>query len=164
MSMMDLIPFRKRENSSQLVRPESRDWFAQELNRLENMFSSMVSDFPAFRGASDMLQPSVEVQEKDDRFIVTAELPGMDENDIDVHIDDETLVIQGEKREEKSDEDNQGSWSERRYGKFIRRIALAPGLKTDAATAKFKKGVLTLVLPRTEATREKRKKITVQSE
>jgi HSP20 family protein len=164
MSMMDLIPLRRREHSSQLLRPESKDWFARELGRLENMFNSRVPNFLGQRESSGMLQPSVEVKEKEDRFIVTAELPGMEEKDIDVHIDDDTLVIQGEKNEEKSEENDESSWTERRYGKFVRRIPLDAGLKAEEASAKFKKGVLTLVLPKTDAAKKRRKKITVKSE
>jgi len=77
---------------------------------------------------------------------ITAELPGVKQEDIDVHVEDGVLTLSGEKRSEKSDE--QRGYSERSYGRFERTITLPPNVDEDACRADFRDGVLTITVPR----------------
>ncbi|WP_342627500.1 Hsp20/alpha crystallin family protein [Nguyenibacter vanlangensis] len=90
--------------------------------------------------------PSVEVAETDTGLSVTAELPGLTEKDVTLSIDNGVLCICGERRQETADKTS--GYSERRYGRFERRLALPPGIKEDQATARFQNGILTVTLPK----------------
>jgi HSP20 family protein len=95
------------------------------------------------------------VNDTDKEVRVTAEVPGMNQKDIEVLVHDGILTIRGEKKTETEDRDR--GWSERRYGRFERRIALPDGADDGHADATFRDGVLTVRLPKTaEATRSRR--------
>ncbi|WP_245638524.1 Hsp20/alpha crystallin family protein [Croceicoccus bisphenolivorans] len=91
--------------------------------------------------------PRVELSENDREIRVTAELPGMEEKDIEISLDDQQLVIRGEKNSETSDEER--GYSERSYGRFQRRIGLPSLIDEDKVEAAFRNGVLTVTVPRT---------------
>ena len=109
--------------------------------------------------------PAIDVCEKKDRIEVKAELPGMDEKDIDVELTDRMLVISGEKKEEHEEGEKEGNYyvSERRYGSFKRSIAVPDGIDTNKVDASFKNGVLSVVLKKTPESRENVRKIKVKS-
>lgn len=92
--------------------------------------------------------PQLEIEQKDDRIEVVAELPGVSEDDIELTVEDGVLSLTGEKRCERQDE---GGYSERSYGRFERRIALPANIDEDACAADFRDGVLTITIPRSEA-------------
>lgn len=96
--------------------------------------------------------PSVDVTDDGERIRVSAELPGMDAEDVDVNVSDGRLTISGEKAEESTETAEDESWTstERRYGYFSRSIPLPSEVDIDATDANFKNGVLTITLPRTE--------------
>jgi HSP20 family protein len=91
--------------------------------------------------------PAVEVAYRDGNLVVSAELPGLTENDVDVQLVDNHLVISGEKQV--TDEQNQGNIrrTEIRYGQFYRAIPLPEGVKADQANARFQNGVLRITIP-----------------
>ena len=89
--------------------------------------------------------PNIEVSEAGNQVKVTAELPGLDEKDVDIRLSDGVLVISGEKKTES--EDKQRLFSERTYGRFERRIPL-DDIDEEKVSASFKNGVLTVTLPR----------------
>jgi HSP20 family protein len=97
---------------------------------------------------------------------VRAELPGIDEKDIDVRLSDGTLTIRGEKKEEREEREEGGSYyvSERRYGSFQRSFRIPEGIDHDKVDASFRKGVLTITLPKTPEAQQKAKKIEVKGE
>jgi HSP20 family protein len=97
--------------------------------------------------------------ESDKEIRVTAELPGLDENDVELTVDEGALTLRGEKRSEVDDNDR--GYSERSYGRFERRIGLPQGIDRDTVTATFQNGVLTVILPRTEAANENVRRIPV---
>jgi HSP20 family protein len=88
--------------------------------------------------------PQLEIEHDDERIQVCAELPGVEEDDIDLTIEDGMLTLSGEKRSERKE----GGYSERSYGRFERRIALPSDVEEDACQADFRNGVLTVTLPR----------------
>lgn len=90
--------------------------------------------------------PALEVHQSEDKVEITAELPGVKQEDIDLHVEEGILTLSGEKRSERTDE--QAGYSERSYGRFERTITLPPNVDEDACRADFRDGVLTITLPR----------------
>ena len=109
--------------------------------------------------------PAVDVVERGKEFRLKAELPGMDEKDIDVELSDRMLTISGEKKEERVEGEEDGNYyhSERRYGSFKRLFTLPEGVDPDKVEASFKKGVLTVTLPKTPEAQKRTKKIKVKA-
>ena len=105
-------------------------------------------DFPRFAFGRDFgvfeFRPSIDVVKEDGELVVTAEVPGIDPNDIDVTIDGDVLTIKGEKSEEKEISEEKRYVHERSYGKFLRRIPLPDGTSADKMSAAYDKGVLTV--------------------
>lgn len=98
-------------------------------------------------GAAGTGWPPLEVDQQDDRIRVVAELPGVEEKDIELSVEDGVLSLSGEKRSERTEENG---YSERSYGRFERRIALPANVDEENCTAEFRNGVLTVTLPRAE--------------
>jgi HSP20 family protein len=127
---------------------------------LRSPFGRSVLDVePFWRGEISWAKaPAVDVVEKDKAYEVTAELPGIEERNIDVKFADGVLSIKGEKTEEKEDKGNDRYLSERRYGSFQRAFRLPDGVDADKIAASFKNGVLTVTVPKTpEAVRSEKK-------
>jgi HSP20 family protein len=116
-----------------------------EVNRL---FEDFFNEYPA--AAAPTFAPSLEIEEREKDVRVSAELPGLEEKDFELSVEEGVLTLKGEKRSESSSE--KGGWtrSERSYGRFERRIALPCEVAADKATADFKRGVLTVTLPKLE--------------
>lgn len=95
---------------------------------------------------------AVDVRETNDAFVVTASVPGVSPNDVDITVLGETLRIRGQRREEHEDSGEGGRWllRERRFGAFERTISLPSAIRSGAAEADFKDGVLTITLPKAE--------------
>jgi len=109
--------------------------------------------------------PAVDIVEKPDALIVTAELPGLTAKEVDVSVDDGILTISGEKEEEKKEgtEESQYYVFERRYGSFRRSFTLPNAVDVDKISAEFDNGLLKVMLPKTENVRAKGKKISVST-
>jgi HSP20 family protein len=105
--------------------------------------------------------PKVDVAETNDAVHVTADLPGLSENDIEVTLSDGHLHIRGEKHDRKEDKDKNYHRIERTYGSFQRSIALPAEVDSEKVDASFKNGVLSVVLPKI-ATAISGKKIAVK--
>jgi HSP20 family protein len=168
MSVRDLIPWGRDTNRAPtLFRDSDRDPFLalhREVNRLfDDMFRSFDMTLPSFGRFSslDGSWPSVEVSDNEKEIRVTAEVPGMEEKDIEVLLDDGVLTLKGEKRSETEDKDKQ--FSERFYGRFERRIPLWAEIEEDKVEAHFKNGLLSVVLPKTAKAQSKAKRIEVKS-
>jgi HSP20 family protein len=107
--------------------------------------------------------PAIEISQRDGKYNVKAELPGLEPNDVKVEIENDALVIQGERRSE-SEEKNAGvQRTERQYGFFYRSIPLPEGANVEQAQAKFHNGVLEVTVP-TPQQQANRRSIPVQSE
>lgn len=114
--------------------------------------------FPMLR----METPSVDVYEKDNQIVVTAEIPGMSKKDVEVDLTDSTLTIRGTKKKEEEIKDKGYYHSERSYGAFARTISLPAEVKAEGAKASFKEGVLEVRLPKTATPKQKPLKVAVQ--
>ena len=106
--------------------------------------------------------PAVDIAEKEKEYEVTAELPGMDESNIDVKFADGMLTIKGEKKEEKEEKKKDYYLSERRYGSFHRCFQVPEGVDADKIEASFKSGVLTVKLPKSAEAQKQEKKIAIK--
>ncbi|MBX4928186.1 Hsp20/alpha crystallin family protein [Rhizobium binae] len=169
MSVRDLIPW-GRNNGNQVptfFRDDDRDPFLslhREVNRLfDDVLRGFGSGLPSQRGASGLGAgwPNVEISDTGKEIKVTAEVPGLEEKDIEVLLDDGVLTLKGEKRSETEDKEKQ--FSERYYGRFERRIPLGSEVKEDQVEATFKNGVLTVSLPKTERAQSQVKRIAIRS-
>lgn len=102
--------------------------------------------------------PAIEAFQRGNEFVVRAEVPGMNRQDLTVEVGDDSLTIRGERKRE-HEEDREGMfWTERTYGSFARVIPLPPGTITDSAKASFNNGILEVVMqtPSAEARRGRR--------
>ncbi len=107
--------------------------------------------------------PAVDIAETEKAYEITAELPGMDEKNIEVKFSDGVLTIKGEKQEEKEEKKKDYYLSERNYGSFQRTFQVPDGVDADKIEAGFKKGVLTVTLPKSAEAQKAEKKITVKA-
>lgn len=107
--------------------------------------------------------PAVDVSETDKAYEITAELPGMDEKNVEVNLANGGLTIRGEKNEEKEEKEKDYYVSERRYGAFQRYFDLPDGVDAEKIAATFKNGVLKVTLPKTAEAQKPAKKIEVKS-
>ena len=131
-----------------------------EMNRL---FDDFFTPRPLHRRLlEDVWHPSVDVAENADGIIITAELPGMTEDDVDISIIDSVLTLGGEKKQEKEIKEDSYHRIERSYGKFQRFFNLPTSIKSGDVKATFKDGILTINIPKTEEA--KPKKIEINTE
>ena len=95
--------------------------------------------------------PKLDFSETKDAFMVKAEIPGVEQKDLSVSLQDQMLTIKGEKHKEKEEKDEKYHRVERSWGGFTRTIALPAGVDTEKLNATFKDGVLMVRLPKTPA-------------
>ena len=119
------------------------------------------AQIPGAIGNGAAWSPAIEVKEKDGKLLLTAELPGLKKEDVKVHIDGDTLVVEGERKQEKEEKREGYYKSERSYGKFYRSILLPEGAKADQTSAQFNNGVLEVSVPIPEV-KAKRQEIPIQ--
>ena len=164
MSVRDLIPW-GRENGNRapaLYRDDQHNpvfSLHREVNRLfDDMYRSFDSlgSLPPFNGG----WPKVEVSETAGDIKVTAEIPGMEEKDLEILLDGDALTLRGEKRAESENKERQ--FSERYYGRFERHIPLGYEVEQDKIDARFRNGVLTVVLPKSERAQSQVKRIAIK--
>jgi HSP20 family protein len=117
------------------------------MRRMSDEMDRMFQGWGAPTSGSGMWTPAVEVRERDGRLIVSAELPGLNKDDVKVEATDEGLVIQGERRQEHEERQGGVYRSERSYGSFRRVIPLPDDAQLDQAQARFEKGVLEVAIP-----------------
>ncbi len=163
MSVRDLIPWGRSTNTPvpSAMRTEPVSPFLtlhREMNRLFDDVFSGFGGIPTAAGRS-LAWPSVEMVEAEGGLRVSAELPGMDEKDVELLIDDDVLTLRGEKRAESTDKER--GYSERSYGHFERVIALPFVVEADKVEASFKNGVLSVTLPRSAKAPERGQRIQI---
>jgi HSP20 family protein len=132
------------------------------MNRMFDDFSRGFDLSPFDGGWSWGFSPPVDVREDEKEVTVKAELPGMEEKDIEVNLADNGLTIKGEKKAEKEEKGKDNWYRETSYGAFHRFIPLPEGLDKEKVDARFKNGVLTVTLRRLEEA--KGKKIAIKAE
>lgn len=138
----------------QLTRRPRYDYWTP-LTRLQNELNRLFN-FPEAEG--DYFEgwfPALDVQEDKDQLTVTAELPGMKKEDIDVSVHENTLIISGEKKCEQAETKGETYRSERCYGKFHRAITLPWSVEAAKIDANYRDGVLKIMLPKSEQAKPK---------
>jgi HSP20 family protein len=167
----------KTEKSTTSVAPKAGEWpfesLRREIDRLFDEFHPFGWRLPATRSAFGFdlpkladawtVAPPIDLVEKEKEYEITAELPGIDEKNVEIKLANNALTIKGEKKEEKEEKQNDYYLSERRYGSFQRSFALPDGIDSDKIEANFVKGVLTVRLPKTAEARQAEKKIEVKA-
>lgn len=151
LTMRDLIPWsRGRDVATGRTSEHPLLSFQREMDRLfEDLWRGF--DVPALgRGerVRTIIAPRIELKENENEVVVAAELPGLQEKDVEVTLTDNVLSIRGEKKSEKTDKDGEYTYSERSYGAFERRIPIDAEVVGDQVSAKFADGVLTVTLPK----------------
>ncbi len=106
-------------------------------------------------------EPAVDISDRDDELVLSAELPGMKPEDIDIEVENNVLTIRGEKKEERERKEEERYVYERQYGTFTRSFTLPRTVDPERITARFENGVLTIRMPKVEEARGRR--IDVQS-
>ncbi|RMD60030.1 MAG: Hsp20/alpha crystallin family protein [Nitrospirae bacterium] len=147
-----------------LVRREGSPFTSlqREINRMfEDFLGGALEPFEERFGE---FVPPVDVRETEKEVEISAELPGIDEKDIEVTVGKDSITISGEKKEEKEEKGKGYYRMERSYGSFTRTIPLPCEIDEDKAEAKFKNGVLTITLPKTETAIKETKKIPIKHE
>jgi len=159
MAMRDLIPWRRQENTAPAMYHE-RDLIPfthlrREMDRLFDDFFRTPMLGGGGPGSGSPGWPSLEVKESEDQVTITAELPGMNEKDVELSLYNGMLTLKGEKKSEHEDKDQ--GWSERFYGRFERSVALPMGADEEHCEAEFRDGVLTVRMPKSGAVDQGRK-------
>ena len=130
-----------------------------EMNRLFDSFSRS-GDSPTLTEGT--WAPSVDIYETKDAIIIDAELPGLNQKDINVSVSDNVLTIKGEKKQEKEVKEENYHRVERSYGSFTRSFTLPVGVKSESIKAAYKDGVLKVTLPKAEESKPKQISIDVK--
>ena len=133
------------------------DPFQEMLNlrrTVDRLFDNVTPDHEWSQPA--MWGLAVDMVENKDEFVVKASVPGINPEDLDISYSDETLTIKGEIKEDKDVKEDQFHLRERRFGSFMRTIALPNKIKGDAIKASYQNGVIVLRLPKAEEVKPKR--------
>src|SRR5215468_6166002 len=169
-AMADVPVEVKKTAPTQTNVPDVWNSFRGEMDRLFDRFGfpslRRVFDIePSWRSASSFSfsTPAINMSEDDKAYKISAELPGTDPKDIDVSLSGDTLVVKGEKRQEKEEKDKNYHFSERFYGSFQRSFQLPLSIDRDKVAADFSNGVLTITLLKTAEAQKPQKKIEVKS-
>lgn len=134
------------------------DWADRFFDDLPSMlFREMI---PSFRGR-DGIMPAFDISETDAHFVVRADLPGINANDLDISLAGNVLTIKGEKKDGRTEDGESCYCSERRFGSFSRSFKLPSDVSSEGIEAAYKDGVLSVTIPKSEAS--KHRKITVKT-
>ncbi len=169
------LPAKSEERDTKT--PErSREWepfqnLRREIDRVFENFHHGLSAFGRTRMEFEPLRllaggwgstPAINMMEKETAYELTAELPGMDESNIELKVAGGVLTIKGEKKEEKEEKGGDYVLSERRFGLIQRSIPLPESIDLDRIEASFKKGVLTVTMPKTPEAQKSERKIAIK--
>lgn len=155
---MTLVPFKHARV------PAARSGNFDDFDRIfDNFFRNAMTNMAApASGAGDMAV-RLDISETDKAYIVSADLPGLEEEHIDVSVEDGLLTISGEKQQENEEEGKTFHRIERSYGSFKRTLQLPSDANEDKIKAHMKKGVLELEIPKTKEAQKQAKRIAIKS-
>jgi HSP20 family protein len=144
MNLKSLIPVGRQRGVAAAGNP-----FYSLQQEIDRLFEDFTRGFPALgSGTTAMTVPTMDVAETDKEIEITAELPGLEEKDVQINVADNVLTIRGEKKAEKEEKDKNYRLVERSYGSFERSLELPKGVDLDAIKASIDKGVLKVVVPK----------------
>jgi HSP20 family protein len=158
----------KKPEPAGTVAPRYRDPFAQMRDEMDRVFDSFLgrslfgrpSTLPRMELAA-VVDPDIDIRENDKEIIFEAELPGIDEKDVQVALRDGILSLKGEKKSERDEKEETYHLVERSFGSFERSFRLPDTADQDKITADFNKGVLRVVVPKRAEAVQAEKKIPI---
>lgn len=162
---MAVIPFRwvrELDQDNRATRPLGS--LQKEVNRLMDGFFNDWEVVPLTTSTSAAITPHLDIVEGEKDFTIHAELPGLDENDLDLSFAKGVLTLKGEKRLAEEHKGKNFIRSERSFGSFLRAIPFSTEIDEAKIQASFKKGILTIQLPKAAAALKEAKKISIKSE
>jgi len=144
---MSILPGPRRPATGRSL---ARDW-----NQLENQMQRLLGRSPLWEGDGEpfLLSPQVDFTESNGEFVLTAELPGIEPEDVHIDLEGNVLTLKGEKREVREKEDEKVRLSERRYGTFERSFTLPLTADPESVSADFEKGILRIHIGKRPETR-----------
>lgn len=158
MAIRNLIPWRGESN--ELAR--TTDPFTYLRQQMDQIFEDpFLTRFTRWPSESMLFTPQVDVSESEKEVCVSAELPGLNREDIEVQVMDDAITLSGEKKAEEKTEKEGKRWMERLYGKFERIIPLPAEVQAENAKAEFKNGVLRITLPKAEGSKAHAHKVPI---
>ncbi len=145
MNLKSLIPVGRQRDVARADNP-----FFSLQREIDRLFDDFTRGFPSLGTLGDGMKmlPTMDVSETDKEIEITAELPGLEEKDVQVNLADNVLTIRGEKKAEKEEKDTNYRLVERSYGAFERSLELPSNVDVDAIKATIDKGVLKVVVPK----------------
>lgn len=168
------VPVKTANRGAPMSAPASWAPFETLRREIDRVFDGMTGGWPFSSGRPMLnavwprdgqwrMNPAVDVAESDKEFEITAELPGMTEKDVELTLANDSLVIKGEKKDEREEQKADYYLSERRYGSFVRAFELPAGVDVGKIEASFAKGVLKVKLPKTAEAKNSETKIPVKA-
>lgn len=138
--------------------------FRREMDRLFDDFFAPAEprSFASPGTAEHVMSPSIDIDETDQAYKLSVELPGIDPNDVELDLRDNTLTLRGEKRSERREGDGGRRYTERSYGRFERTIALPTEVDAEKVEASYENGVLKVTLPKNAQARDKSRRIEIR--
>jgi HSP20 family protein len=158
MNLTSILPFADKRNQ---IAPPDVAPFASLQREIDRVFADFTRGWPTLKDVD--LTPRIDVTEKDATIRITAELPGLEEKDVEVTLADDVLMIKGEKKAETEQKDEKRHLIERSYGTFSRSLQLPAGTRPEAIKASMANGVLTITVPKPAEEKPEAKKIKIQA-
>ncbi len=160
-----LLAERQREHTG--LSEYLREPFHRLRGEVDRMFDEFPPRFPAtnlgIRYLASLPMPALEMKETDEEYHLSVELPGVDQEDVDISVEGDMLILKGEKKEEREEKERDYTISERSYGAFERRVSLPKDGIVDQIEASSDNGVITIVIPRSQGVSEGARKIEISS-
>jgi len=152
MNIGSLIPWRDNKPSTPDMRSEALDPFVSFRREIDRMFDDFFTGFgrslstraKAWQG----VVPTIDLAENDKEFVITAELPGLDEKDFEVTVSGDLLTLKGEKKSEHTQQNGDATYTERCFGSFSRSVRLPFEVEDEHVEATYDKGVLSICVPK----------------
>jgi HSP20 family protein len=166
MTLNELVPWRTGRRNIAVRGEESDQPFYALQRQMHRLFDDFFGDLSPWRGWTGLetaFVPRMDVVETEKEIHVTAELPGMDLKDIDISLQDGTLTLKGEKKQQVEEKKEGFYHAERSYGSFSRSVVLPAEVDEAKIEASYKDGVLKVCLPKTESQKAQAKKIQIKA-
>jgi HSP20 family protein len=167
MASRSLMPFSR--NQSMARWSEENDPFLAMRREMNRLFDDVFDGFGLPSAFGPVLRqmpaaPKIDVSETDNEIQITAEMPGIDQNDVEVLLEDDRLIIRGEKKEKREDKDRNYHVRERVQGAFSRTLPLPFAPDPNQVKAEFRNGVMTITIPKPQEVKQKQHRIEVQKD
>jgi len=151
---MRLVPYIRRSETPSRLWPETTNFF-------EDFFNDFPLAGPLNRGVEGWM-PAVDILEKDGTLILRAELPGVNEKEIDLKLDGQVLTLKGERKLEHEEKEGDFHRIERSYGSFSRSFTLPETVDREKISAEYKNGILTVTIPQKPEVKPREIPVSVQ--